>query len=403
MPTALIVSPFPWFSTLALASIYVCRMLGLFMILPVFSPYSETLTGNNSFLMGLALGGYGLAQVCFQLPMGVWSDRWGRKPVMTVGLLLFFSGSLLAGHAHHIAGVILGRALQGSGAISGVVLALVADVTPVAHRMNAMAIIGVSIGVSFVMAMILGPVLSQWFGVQGLFYITAGLSILSLCLLHTAVPTPMGNRFEVTSRKTIKTLLQTFMVDLKISPALKLLYASVFFLHLILTALFVVLPLFLQKTFHFNAGEQAQFYAWTLIAAFLPLGIFMGIFRRKRGLLELSILKWPVLGLALACALWFGLPISVWGFSASMVLFFLAFGFLEANLPALLSLQLPEAVRGTGLSLFSMSQFFGAFCGGVGGGALLGWSDPNTVLVVLAMLAGLWFFLLFRYTRSINP
>ena len=180
----------------SLAGIYALRMMGLFMILPVFALYAEHLEGVTPTLVGLAIGVYGLTQAIFQIPYGMLSDRYGRKPLITLGLIVFAVGSVVAAMSGSIGGVILGRALQGGGAIAATVMALTADLTREEHRLSAMTIIGMTIGLAFSISLVLGPVLNSWIGVDGIFWLTAVLSLLAIGVLHGIVPKPKRNVFH---------------------------------------------------------------------------------------------------------------------------------------------------------------------------------------------------------------
>lgn len=183
-------------ASVGLASIFAMRMLGLFLVLPVFALYAGDLSGSTPMLIGLAIGAYGLTQACLQIPLGLASDRWGRRPVIVAGLLLFALGSVLAAVSESIYGVIVGRALQGSGAIAAAVMALAADLTRDSQRTKIMAVIGMSIGGSFLLALVLGPVVAAWWGLSGVFWITAGLALAGIVVMYTVVPQPVPVQIE---------------------------------------------------------------------------------------------------------------------------------------------------------------------------------------------------------------
>jgi len=228
-------------AALALAGILSTRMLGLFIILPVFALYAHTLPNVTPILVGLAIGIYGLTQALFQIPFGILSDRFGRKPVITVGLLIFAAGSLTAALSSSIVGIIIGRALQGLGAISSVILALTADLTREEHRTKAMAFLGSSMGISFMLALIIGPVLNQWIGIPGIFALTALLSLIALAVLHFIVPQPVTKR----SHQHAEPIRVQFKKILTNTQLLRL-NIGVLLLHFFLTSLFVVLPIVLK-------------------------------------------------------------------------------------------------------------------------------------------------------------
>ena len=215
-------------TAISLALIYATRMLGLFMILPVFAIYAENLDQVTPLLVGVAIGVYGLTQALFQIPFGAWSDRVGRKPVIVIGLCIFLLGSIVAAASNSIYGVIIGRALQGMGAIASVIMALASDLTREEHRTKVMAIIGASIGASFMLALILGPILEGWFGVDGIFWLTALLAVLSIAILMLLIPTPMQTINHATlDRATFRTVIS--------DVHLLRLDLGVFILHMVLT------------------------------------------------------------------------------------------------------------------------------------------------------------------------
>ncbi|HEX5419375.1 MAG TPA: MFS transporter, partial [Gammaproteobacteria bacterium] len=226
----------------ALAGIFGLRMFGLFLLYPVFAPYARTLPGATPLLIGLALGVYGLTQAALQLPFGLASDRFGRKPVITLGLALFVGGSVAAALTHGIGGIIVGRAVQGAGAVGAAILALSADLTRVEQRSKAIGIIGIGIGLAFGLAMVAGPVVNGWAGLGGIFWLTAALGLAGLALLWIAVPNPAASRRH-RETEAVPALLGRTLAD----GRLLRLYGSIFALHAMLAALFLVIPLFLLR------------------------------------------------------------------------------------------------------------------------------------------------------------
>ena len=278
-------------ATLALASIMVMRMLGLFMVLPVFAIYASQLEGVTPTLAGIAIGVYGLTQTFLQIPFGMLSDRFGRKPIISLGLGIFALGSVIAALSHGIVGIIIGRALQGTGAISSALLALTADLTQEEHRTKAMAIMGISIGMSFVVALILGPVLSGWIGVLGLFWVSAVLAIIAIVVLYKVVPQPLQSRFH-RDAEPVPAQFKRVLQD----PELLRLDAGIFLLHLLLTALFVTLPMSLKDVL---APEQHWLvYLSTLVAAVIAMMPFMMIAERYRRLKQVFVGAIAVLALS---------------------------------------------------------------------------------------------------------
>lgn len=368
-------------ATLALASIMVMRMLGLFMVLPVFAIYASQLEGVTPTLAGIAIGVYGLTQTFLQIPFGMLSDRFGRKPIISLGLGIFALGSVIAALSHGIVGIIIGRALQGTGAISSVLLALTADLTQEEHRTKAMAIMGISIGMSFVVALILGPVLSGWIGVLGLFWVSAVLAIIAIIVLYKVVPQPLQSRFH-SDAEPVPAQFKRVLQD----PELLRLDAGIFLLHLLLTALFVTLPMSLKNVL---APEQHWIvYLSTLVAAVIAMMPFMMIAERYRRLKQvfvgaIAVLALSQLGLSFVQE-------SLWGMVIMLFLFFTAFTLLEATLPSLISKIAPADSKGTAMGIYASTQFFGAFLGGVLGGWLQQHYSHSAVFLIGSGLAVIW-------------
>lgn len=369
-------------SVAALAAVYAIRMLGLFMVLPVFVLLGDGLQGATPALLGVALGAYGLSQALLQIPFGMLSDRIGRKRLIHIGLLLFAGGSLLAGLSDHIYGVIAGRILQGAGAIASVLMALLSDLTREENRTRAMATVGLSIGLAFSVSLFLGPMLGGLTGLSGLFYLTAGLALIGMALVHWWVPTP--------ARETVHPDAQPASRQLKrvlTDGRLLRLDFGIFALHLTLTALFLVIPVTLQNEAGLPSGHHWWVYLSVMAIGFVAMVPFIIIGEKKR--LMKPVLCGAVALLALSCLLLLvgasTLP-ALWG---TLFLFFMAFNLLEATLPSLISKESPAGAKGTAMGVYSTSQFLGAFVGGAVGGLLVerfGASAPfQMMLVVLAL------------------
>ncbi len=370
--------------SITLGAIMGLRMLGLFLILPVFTLYADELYGASALLAGVALGIYGLTQALMQIPFGVLSDRIGRKPVIIVGLLIFAAGSLVAAGAETIFGVIAGRALQGAGAIAAVLSALLADFTRPAQRAKAMAILGVSIGGAFGVAIVAGPVLAAWIGLPGIFLLTAALALVVVPVLWLLVPTP-----PVTSvaSESATTGLREALRD----PTLLRLDGGIFTLHLILTALFVVLPLILRDVAGVEPARHGLVYLGVMAAS--VVGMVPLVMRAAQAAQAVAVLRVAIVLLALAAVLLCLSSASFWLLLLALWVFFVGFNTLEATLPALVSRAAPAAGRGGALGVYSASQFLGAFCGGVLGGTLATFTGPNGVFLVVAALALCWLML----------
>lgn len=370
-------------SAFALAGIFSLRMLGLFMILPVFALYADQLQGATPALMGLAIGIYGMTQAVLQIPFGLVSDRLGRKPVIAAGLLIFALGSVVAALSDHIYGVILGRALQGCGAIAAAVMALAADLTREEQRTKAMAIIGISIGLSFSVALVLGPIIDHWLGLSGIFWVIAVLACVGIAVLYLIVPQPAISR----PHRDAQPVPAQFLGVLRDLQLLRLNY-GILSLHMVLTASFTVLPLVLRDQLGLDASQHWKIYLPVLLLSVLAIVPFIIVAERRRRL------KQVFLGaIALLAAALFGL--AFWHSSLTQVIllllaFYMGFNLLEATLPSLISKLAPPDSKGTAMGFYSSSQFFGAFLGGICGGALQGSLGATGVFVFGALAILVW-------------
>jgi len=377
----------------SLASVFAFRMLGLFMLMPVLAIYGQSFEHVSPMWIGLAIGAYGLTQALLQIPMGWLSDKVGRKPVIIGGLVVFAIGSVIAAVADSIYWVTAGRALQGMGAIASALLALAADLSRDEQRPKVMAVIGMCIGLSFAVAMLLGPIVAASFGISGVFWLTAGLAILGIVIVSSVVPNALNRAPKgdtVASVAEIKRLAK--------HPQLLRLDIGVMLLHLTLTTLFVVLPGQLI-TGGLAAESHWQLYIPVLFAAFILMAPLMIIAIKKQKekqvfLLSILVLILSALGLIL-------LPTSIMSIALCMLFYFIAFNFLEATMPALVSRIAPANQKGSAMGVFSSGQFFGAFLGGILGGYLAQNGEANTVFAAAAGVGVIW--LLIAWQMQIPP
>jgi len=370
-------------ASLGLAAIVALRMLGLFLIFPVFALYAEGLAGVTPLLVGVAVGAYGLTQAIFQIPFGMLSDRLGRKPVIAAGLLLFAAGGVVAGLSESIWGVILGRVLQGSGAVAAAVMALAADLTREEQRTKAMAIIGMTIGFSFMLALVAGPLLDAWIGVPGIFWSTSVLAMLGIVLLFAIIPTPSESRVH----RDAEPVREQFGSVLRDRMLIRLDF-GIFALHMMLTAIFLVVPLELRDSAGLEPGRHWLVYLPVLLLSvvfMVPL-----IFQAERKGRMRAVFFGAILLLATAqvgmAAGFHGLwPLALW-----LVVLFTGFNLLEATLPSLVSRLAPADSKGTAMGIYSTSQFAGAFTGGVVGGWLHQVAGLEGVFLLGAGVAVVW-------------
>ncbi|HVE44530.1 MAG TPA: MFS transporter [Gammaproteobacteria bacterium] len=370
-------------AVISLSTIMSLRMIGLFMVIPIFSLYAQQLRGATPTLIGLAIGIYGLSQAVLQIPCGALSDRFGRKSVVCVGLLLFALGSLTASCADSISVMIVGRTLQGMGAVGSTLLAMMADFTREEQRTKSMAIAGICIGFSFSIAMIIGPFLLQWLPINTLFLVAMTFGLLNIVLLYWAVPSTK----EIAWQPTTESLLKALPTLLRM-PALARLNAGIFLLHAIFTAIFVVLPISLDHQFGFSAHHQWMIYLPALLIAMVASLGCIGIAERKKQ--TRSFFVGGVFTLCVAeCFLWLAhtnLSVCIIG----TCLFFTAFSLLEAFLPSLVSRTAPKNLKGSALGIYSCSQFSGIFVGGVLGGWLYGRFSYTGVYLLCIIFTLAW-------------
>ena len=368
-------------ASFALAGLAGLRMLGMFIILPIFGLYAEQLRGGASHtLIGFALGAYGLTQALLQIPFGRLSDHWGRKRTIYVGLILLALGSFVAAAATDIYVMILGRVIQGAGAISAAVIALAADLTRDEQRTKAMAIIGMTIGATFSLALIAGPVLGRVIGVPGVFVMTGALALAALAVVRWVVPDPpAAARQKATADVRLLHLLR--------NPDLVRLNWGIFVLHGMLMGLFVVLPFALRDA-GLPAASQWQVYLPVMIVAVLlmipPLLISERLGKQRTAFLAAICV---LLGAQLLLAATLD---SVLGIAASLVVFFAAFNLLEASLPSLITKLAPAGAKGAAVGMYSTAQFLGTFVGAALGGLASQYLGTPAVFALCGLLTLSW-------------
>ncbi|MEQ1600992.1 MAG: MFS transporter [Methylophilaceae bacterium] len=379
-------SPLEMRASASLASIYGLRMLGMFLILPIFAIYANTLPGGSSqLLVGLALGAYGLTQAIFQLPFGMASDKFGRKRVIYFGLLVFVIGCVVAAQASDIYGIIIGRALQGAGAVSAAVMALVADSTREEHRTKAMAMIGSTIGLTFALSLILGPVLNQWIGVPGIFALTGVLAALAILVVKFIVPDPGNSHFHSDTQAVpakLKDVLQ--------NPQLLRLNFGIFALHAAQMAMFLVVPFAIKQSSGMGVNDHWLIYLPVLLLSFVVMvpAIIIGETRAKLKQVFVS-----AIALMLGAQLLFASSIThFWGIVISLGVYFIAFNILEATLPSIISKIAPAAFKGTAMGVYNTAQSLGIFTGGLVGGFLSHYYGYAAVFSFCSVLMALWLF-----------
>ncbi len=370
-------------ASIGLAGIYGLRMLGLFIILPVFALYAEHLPGgDNKMLVGIALGAYGLTQAILQIPAGLMSDRYGRKPVIHISLLLFALGSFIAAFAHDIYWIIIGRVIQGSGALNAAVMALAADLTREEQRTKAMALIGITIGLTFSISLVLSPILYQAIGVPGIFAMTGILALSAMLVVKYVIPDPSITRFHSDTEASSKHLREVLR-----NKDLLGLDFGIFTLHAILMSVFMQVPSVLRDN-GLEAAQHWHVYLPVLLLAFV-LMVPPIIAAEKKAMMKQVFVG----AIALAALGQLTLMLaqhSIWGVAAALTMVFTAFNILEASLPSLISKIAPLAAKGTAMGVFSSMQFLGAFVGASVGGVLMQYFGGNAVFVFALMLLLLW-------------
>ncbi len=363
---------------LKISLIMATRMLGLFMIFPIFSVYASEYTSTTPYLIGLAIGIYGLTQALLQIPFGYLSDKYGRKPMLIIGLVVFFIGSVVAANSTDIIGIVIGRALQGAGAISAVLMAFLADFVSENQRPKANAFVGVQIGMAFMLALLLGPIISVNLGISGLFWVIALLAVVALIVVST-LPNAKPKEQYALSIANIKKVINIDLLRLDF---------SIFALHLILTCAFIAMPIFLKENNIVDIKDSWQMYLPIIILSFvgmLPMVILASKYQKIKPVFLSAIAL-----LMISQFLFYKIQLTYASFFILLTLFFIAFNALEAILPSLIASNASADKRGLAMSLYATSQFLGAFVGGIVGGWIYNISNLNSVFLFTTFIAIIW-------------
>ena len=357
------------------------RMLGLFMLFPVMSVYAGDYDSSTPFLIGMAIGVYGLTQALLQIPFGYLSDRFGRKPILIIGLLIFLLGSVVAANASNIIFVVIGRALQGGGAISAVLMAFLADSISEDNRAKANAFVGFQIGVAFMLSLIIGPIITSRIGLSGLFWVIGLLSIIAMLIVLSLQHSKPVNYYRLSFGAFKETLTRELIA----------LDFSVFSLHLILASGFIVMPLLIMENQIVAMIDNWQLYLPSVLLSFIgmiPLIVISEKFKKTKYILLLSIFL-----LIVSQIIFFTSDLNFSVFLLTLTIFFVAFNTVEAILPSLLSRTASASKRGLAMGIFSTSQFLGTFIGGAIGGLIYDIYDLNSVFLFTIFVAIIWWFM----------
>ena len=367
---------------LKISLVMAVRMLGLFMLFPVMSIYAADYESATPFLIGMAIGIYGLTQAIFQIPFGYLSDRFGRKPILLAGLLVFLFGSIMAANTSNIIIVVIGRAFQGGGAISAVLMAFLADSVSEENRAKANAFVGFQIGVAFMLSLLIGPIISSRVGLTGLFWVIAFLSVIAMVIVLSLRQAKPITYYKLSLEAFKETLTKELLA----------LDFSIFSLHLILASGFIVMPLLIIENQIVSMIDNWQLYLPAVLLSFLgmiPLIVISEKFKKTKTILLISILL-----LILSQIIFFSLNLNFKVFLITLTVFFVAFNTVEALLPSLLSRTASSSKRGLAMGIFSTSQFLGTFIGGAIGGFIYDIYDLNSVFLFTIFVAVIWWLLI---------
>lgn len=377
-------SPVERRAAFSIAGIFSTRMLGLFMIFPVFALFAEDEFANvTGMQIGIAMGIYGLTQAFLQIPYGMLSDKYGRKPLIVAGMIVFMIGSMICAVAESMEMMILGRAIQGMGAVAAVLMASVGDLVTEQFRLRAMSIVGITIGLSFTLSLIAGPVLASWFGVRGIFWVIAGLAVLGMLLVKFAMPNIEKQEFQ----REAQADPSQFREILKNKQLLRL-DLGVFVLHAMLTAMFIVLPLSLRDNAGLDVLSHWIIYLPVMLLSFALMVPFI-IQAESRGRMK-HMFVGAVATITLVQLAFAGIENTFWSLFVLLLIFFTAFNLLEASLPSLVVKLSPADKKGTASGIYSTSQFLGAAVGGVLGGFFYQYYGFNGVFIFTAGIGGIW-------------
>jgi MFS family permease len=358
------------------------------MIFPVFSVYANEYTNTTPYLIGLAIGIYGLTQALLQIPFGYLSDQFGRKPILVIGLVLFFIGSVVAAESTDIMGIVAGRALQGSGAISAVLMAYLADYVSPEQRAKANAFVGAQIGAAFMLSILLGPIITVNFGISGLFWSISALSIVALLIVVFMPHTRPKTQYKM-SLHNFKKILNYDLLRLDLSA---------FSLHLVLTCAFIVMPVLLVDNNIIEIKDNWKMYLPVILLSFagmIPMIILAEKYKKTK-----AVLLTAIGALIISQILFYKTTLNYTTFFAIMTIFFVAFNSLEALLPSLLSRTASTDKRGLAMGMFSTSQFLGAFMGGVFGGWIYNKFGINSVFLFTTLIATIWWISMFTMKQN---
>lgn len=378
----------------SLACILAFRMIGLFVIIPIFSPYLQGLENSTPLLIGLTMGIYGLTQAIFQIPFGILSDYIGRKEVITLGLIIFLLGCCIAGYSDNIWWTMLGRALQGAGAISGTTIALISDLTSEQSRTKAMAIIGVSIGAAFMLAFMLGPMLNSFLSVNNIFYLIGCLVLPILIILWFI--TPNVNKYTKQTVQTVTPAIEPgsgsvsilqLLNNKNIFKQLKVHNFGIFTLHGILMANFVALPILFKN---FDLTNQRQAITYILVFFLSVLFMVPLLIISEKNQQQKNIMRFSVLLLVLSQVIFWFLNAKFWGIIVGLILFFTGFNILEASLPSIISKLAPKNSKGAAMGVYSTAQFLGPMLGGVLAGVIFKHYGLAYIFILGLLWSGLW-------------